>query len=152
LLLFAIQRLRALCPTTLNSFPARPSKTFHQELTRLCPFDRLPISTFLLLHSTVHGTREAHSQVDPNSGFYDGIHNGLVMGEIEICEEAQGAQSEWQDRGDDTLEKPRSEQDRSITPECHDKVEKVWGSGAHFGGPVSQLALFVWIAVVLLSI
>jgi len=47
-----------------------------------------------MFDSAINRTRESHAEVDANTRLERAIHSGLIIGEIEIGEKAEGAESE----------------------------------------------------------
>lgn len=48
-------------------------------------------------------TRESHPQINTDAGVDGGIHDRLVVGEIEVGQETKGTQGEREDWGYDAL-------------------------------------------------
>jgi hypothetical protein len=76
----------------------------------------------------VHGAREAHAKVDADPVVDDFVHGSFVLGEIKVCEKAEGAKSKGENRRDDflaavsanglrDLQEPRREENRAVAAE-----------------------------------
>ena len=59
------------------------------------------------MRGAVDGAGKPHPEIDKHAVFaHDAVQMGLVRGEFEVGEKAQGAKGERQDGGHDALEEP----------------------------------------------
>lgn len=72
----------------------------------------------------IDGASEAHPKVDAHAVVaHDAVEVGFIGGEFEVCEEAEGAEGEGEDRWHDALEEPGRVEDCAVTPKGEDEVE-----------------------------
>lgn len=90
----------------------------------------------------VDGAGEPHSKIDQHAVItHDAVEMGLVGGEFEVRQEAEGAEGEGKNRGNDTLEEPGGEQDGTIATESEDEIEFLRRLTAKIWSPILQHAL-----------
>lgn len=94
------------------------------------------------IDSAVDGAGEPHPKIDAHAVItHDAVEMGFVGGEFEVRQEAEGAEGEGKDWGNDTLEEPGGEQDGPIATESEDEIEFLRGLPAKIWSPVLQHAL-----------
>ena len=65
-------------------------------------------------NSAVDSARETHTKIDADAVVNGTVHDGLVVGEIEVGEEAERAEREGKNGWDDALEKPGREENGAV--------------------------------------
>lgn len=85
------------------------------------------------------GAGETHAEVDAHAVVaHDAVQMGFVGRELEVREEAQGAEGEGEDGRDDALEEPGGVKDGAVAAEGEDEIEDFGGRPAEVGRPVFE--------------
>ena len=86
------------------------------------------------------GAFEAEAEGDGDAVGEGGGEGGAEGGEVEFGEEAEGAEGEGEDGGDDVLEEPGGVEEGAVAAEGDADVEGVWVFGAELVCPVFEAA------------
>lgn len=90
----------------LECLPSALLHVPHQDLASIAFLHGAPALAWFRRGSTVDCACEPHAEVNPDATVDGVVHDGLVVSEVEVGEEAERAEGEWEDRRNNALEEP----------------------------------------------